>query len=73
MNTVFANNLKKFRLQKELTQEQVASTLGVNAQTISRWECSITLPDVTILPELARLYCVTVDDFFRQTSSVHHN
>lgn len=73
MNTIFSNNLKKFRLQKNLTQEQVAEFLHVNAQTVSRWECNTTLPDVTMLPELARLYCVTVDDFFKETSSVYEN
>ena len=73
MNSTFSNNLKKFRLQKNMTQEQAAAALGVNAQTISRWECNTTLPDVTILPELARLYCVTVDDFFKETASVYQN
>lgn len=37
MNSIFANNLKKLRLQKKLTQEQVAEFLGVGPQTISRW------------------------------------
>lgn len=73
MTTVFANNLKKFRQQKGLTQEQVAAALGVNAQTISRWECSTTLPDVTLLPDLARLYSVTTDDFFKETTSIYQN
>ncbi len=64
MNT-FANNLKKFRLQKEYTQEQVADILGVSSHTVSRWECNTTLPDVTILPEIAKLYCVSIDDMYK--------
>lgn len=70
---IISKNLKKFRLQKNLTQEQAADALGVNPQTISRCECSITLPDVTKLPEIARLYCVTVDDMFKDTSAVYEN
>ena len=35
-NTIFAENMKKFRTAKGLTQEQVACALNVNAQTVSR-------------------------------------
>ena len=73
MNTVFSNNLKKFRQQKNLTQEQAAEILNVNAHTVSRWECNTTLPDVTMLPEIARLYCVTIDDLFKETSVAYEN
>ncbi len=73
MNTVFSNNLKKFRQQKNLTQEQAADILNVSAHTVSRWECNTTLPDVTMLPKIAKLYCVTIDDFFKETSAAYEN
>lgn len=73
MNTVFSDNLKKFRQQKNLTQEQAAEILGVSPHTVSRWECNTTLPDVTMLPKIAKLYCVTIDDFFRETSVAYEN
>lgn len=73
MNTVFSNNLKKLRSQKNFTQEQVAEILGVSTQTVSRWECNTTLPDVLLLPEIARLYCVTVDDLFKANPSAYDN
>ena len=73
MNGIFANNLKKLRLQKKLTQEQVADILSVGSQTISRWECNTTYPDVMLLPEIAKLYCVTVDDLFKAESSAYEN
>ncbi len=44
--TIFCENLKKYRLSKNYTQEQVANHLNVNVQTVSRWECGTTLPDV---------------------------
>ena len=69
----FSDNLKKYRQQKNLTQEQVAEKLGVNAHTVSRWECNITLPDVTLLPEIAQLYGVIVDDFFKETTVAYAN
>lgn len=73
MNSIFANNLKKLRLQKQFTQEQVAEVLDVSSQTISRWECNTTYPDVMLLPEIAKLYCVTVDDLFKAESTAYKN
>ena len=64
-NEQFSRNLRRLRLDKGLTQEQLANRLGVSVQSVSRWECATTLPDVLLLPELARLYGVTVDDLYR--------
>lgn len=71
--TVFTKNLKRFRVAKTMTQEQAAEALGVSTQTISRWECNITLPDVTILPKIAALYCVTIDDLYKESSVAYDN
>ncbi len=71
--TVFSENLRRFRQHKGLTQEQAASALGVNAQTVSRWECGTTLPDVLMLPEIAKLYDVVVDDLYKKNSPVYRN
>ena len=46
-------NLKKYRLQKELTQEDVADYLGITAQSVSKWERGESYPDITLLPALA--------------------
>ncbi len=73
MNTTFVSNLKRFRLAKAYTQEQVADKLGVTAQTVSRWECGTTLPDVMLLPSIAELYGVTVDDLYKSTSVAYAN
>ena len=66
-------NIAYYRKQKNLTQEQVAEVLGVSTQTISRWECNTTCPDIMLLPGIARLYCVTVDDLFKENSSAYEN
>ena len=62
----FSRNLRRLRLEKNLTQEQLAGMLGVSVQSVSRWECGNTLPDVMILPAIAKLYGVTVDDLYRE-------
>ena len=71
--TVFSKNLKRFRVAKNMTQEQAAEALGVSTQTVSRWECGTTLPDVAMLPEIARLYGVTIDDLYQETSIAYEN
>lgn len=70
---VLSNNLKRFRIARNLTQEQAAEELNVSAQTISRWECNTTLPDVAILPSLAQLYGVTIDDLFKENKNAYEN
>ena len=71
--SVFCQNLKRLRLAKSMTQEQAAEALGVSAQSVSRWECGTSLPDVTLLPAIARLYCATIDDLYRETSTAYDN
>ena len=73
MNKTFSNNLRRFRIAKNYTQEQVADALGVTSQTVSRWECNTTLPDVMLLPKIAKLYCVTVDDFYKESVTAYEN
>ncbi len=72
-SVVFSENMKKFRLAKKYTQEDVAEKLGVTAQSVSRWECGTTLPDVLLLPEIAKLYGVMVDDLFKKQSVAYDN
>ena len=73
MNKILAGNLKRLRMEKDYTQEQAAELLGISAQTVSRWECGTTLPDVLLLPEIARLYCVTIDDLYKEKSVAYAN
>ena len=71
--TVFSENMKRFRLAKKYTQEEAVEKLRVTAQSVSRWECGTTLPDVLILPEIAMLYGVMVDDLFKKQSVAYEN
>ena len=47
--------------------------MSVTAQTVSRWECDTTLPDVMLLPDIARLYCVTIDDLYKPNCIAYKN
>lgn len=54
-------NLKKYRLLKNLTQEDVAEYLGITAQSVSKWERGESYPDITFLPTLANIFETSVD------------
>ncbi len=62
MTIYFSENLKKFRLKQNLTQEKLADFLGVSFQTISKWERGETYPDITILPAIAQFFKVSIDE-----------
>ena len=57
----FGNIIKKLRLDKNMTQEQLAEVLSLSAQAISRWETNIALPDISLLPTLSNFFNVTTD------------
>ena len=50
------------RRQKGLKQEDLANTLGVSSQAVSKWENDQTCPDISLLPKLAELLGVSVDE-----------
>lgn len=54
-------NLRKYRLLKNLTQEDVAMYLGITAQSVSKWERGETYPDITFLPAIANIFETSVD------------
>ena len=62
MELYIGNNLKKYRKERNLTQEEVAKHLGISFQSISKWERNDGYPDITMLPVLARYYGVTIDE-----------
>ena len=61
-------NIKRLRLEKNLTQEQLATKLGVSAQAVSKWETSETYPDGALLVPLANELEVSLDELFDNDS-----
>ena len=56
--------IRRLRNERGLTQEALATDLHVTAQTISKWECGNSVPDVQMLPEIAVYFGVTIDQLF---------
>ena len=63
-----SSNIKRLRLEKNLTQEQLATKLGVSAQAVSKWETSETYPDGALLVPLANELEVSLDELFGNDS-----
>ena len=59
-----SGNIKRLRLEKNWTQEQLATKLGVSAQAVSKWETSETYPDGALLVPLANELEVSLDELF---------
>ena len=47
-----------------MTQEQLAEKLGISPQSVSKWENEISMPDIALLPEIAEVFGVSVDELF---------
>lgn len=56
------NYLQRLRREKGLTQAELGERMGVSPQSVSGWERAESLPDTALLPELALLYGVSVDE-----------
>lgn len=54
--------INKLRKEKKLTQNELADLLQVTDKAISRWEVGDGYPDISILPKLATILCVSVDE-----------
>lgn len=59
--------IKHLRCKSGLTQEQLAEKLGLSAQSVSKWENAVAMPDITLLPKLAGEFGVSIDELFDLT------
>ncbi len=62
-------NIKKYRQQKGMSQEEVAARLNVVRQTISKWEKGYSVPDSAMLIKLAEVLDVSVAELLGDESS----
>ena len=70
MTTIKLNEQIAFlRKQKGLTQEELANTLGVTNQAVSKWESAQCCPDIQHLPVLAKIFDVSIDELLGYKSA----
>lgn len=61
-------NIKKYRLKKDMTQTQLACVFNVSEQAVSRWENGNTYPDISLLPGMADYFGISIDELMGMES-----
>lgn len=67
---VIGKNISALRKQKGLTQEGLASELGVSFQAVSKWETGQSCPDIGLLPLIADLFSIHIDELFGRAVTI---
>lgn len=62
MNETIGNRISKNRREKGLTQEELAEKLGVSSQAVSKWENDQSCPDISLLPQLCKIFGISTDE-----------
>ena len=58
------NTIAQYRKSLNITQEALAQQLGITNQAVSKWESDQCCPDVMLLPKLADIFGITLDELF---------
>lgn len=73
MKLLISENLKRLREEKGLTQSELADELSVTPQSVSRWEKGLAYPDIEKLPQLSKLFDVSIDELMGNGKSKLHS
>jgi transcriptional regulator with XRE-family HTH domain len=63
-NLKIGEKIRSKRRERDLTQEELANILGVTKAAVSKWENEESYPDITMLPQIAQLFHITMDELF---------
>lgn len=66
------DNIARHRRMTGLTQDALGARLGVTAQAVSKWERQVACPDITLLPAIADLFGITLDELFAGAINSFH-
>ena len=61
MKMTLAENIRRFRKERSLTQEQLSEALGVTAGAVYKWEAKLSIPDLDLILEMADFFDTSVD------------
>ena len=61
MKMMLAENIRAFRKERSLTQEQLAEALGVTAGAVYKWEAKLSIPELELIIQMADFFDISVD------------
>ena len=61
MKMMLAENIRAFRRERSLTQEQLAEALGVTAGAVYKWEAKLSVPELELIIQMADFFDTSVD------------
>lgn len=56
--------IAELRREHNMKQDELAEMLGVTPQAVSKWENGASMPDISLLPKIAQIFGVTIDELF---------
>jgi transcriptional regulator with XRE-family HTH domain len=69
----FAENIIKNRKKMGMTQADVADYMGVSGAAVSKWELGLSYPDLALVPKLASLFHITIDELLGYEPQLTNN
>lgn len=73
MNYITGSTLKELREKKKMTQNDLAECLSVSNKAISKWENGRGMPDISILPDLARELEISIPELLSNQVVTNNN
>ena len=61
---ILCENIRTLRKARGLTQKELAEKLDISDKTVSRWESGVQLPEASLIPQLAAVFCVSIDELY---------
>ncbi len=61
MEIKLSENIKKFRKERKLTQEQLAEAMGVSVSAVYKWESNQSMPEIRLILEMADMFHTSTD------------
>lgn len=64
------NKISDLRKNRGMTQEDLANTLNVSSQAVSKWENDLSIPDLPILIQMSDLFNISLDELLKQKENL---
>lgn len=63
-NLSLGNRIAYYRKLNAMTQEELAVRLNISSQAVSKWEQQLSSPDIMLLPVIAEVFDISIDELF---------